>query len=116
MKTDSAPLGGEGRRPRKEGRTPRSNDRAHLDHWRGRSNLHQDNDRRSDGHRGHGVHDDAQRAMVRITFQGMNVGDLDNRNQCQQEEAHDRCYRERSWSSGRRSSPSSRRPALSRPP
>jgi hypothetical protein len=56
-----------------------------MDHRRGRSNLHQDNDRRCDGNRGHGVHDDAQRAMIRIALKGMNVGDLNDRQQGQQE-------------------------------
>jgi hypothetical protein len=67
---------------------PGTYDPARFKDRGGRSYLDEDDDGSSDCDRSHCVHDDAQRAMVGVAFEGMNVRDLDYGQQRQQDKAH----------------------------
>ncbi len=54
------------------------------------SNRNEDDDGGRNRDRRDGMDGDTQRAMVCVAVQGMNMGDLHNREQSQQNEAHDR--------------------------
>ncbi len=75
---------------------PGSNHRQRFQNGRRRSNLNKNNDGRGDRNRSHRVQHNAQRAMVGIAFQRMDVGYLDDRQQRQQNQAHNRGHRKAS--------------------
>ena len=67
-----------------------ANGRSRLDHRNRSSHLDENNDRGRQRDGDHGVDRDAKRAMIRIAFQGMNVGDLHDGEQSQEHKAHHR--------------------------
>lgn len=70
---------------------PVPNHRPHRESRRAALHLDQDYDGSRSRHRGRGVHDNTQRAMVGIRAQGVKMGYLDNHQERQQNQAH-RCY------------------------
>lgn len=94
MKTETARRGGGGRRPGEKGGMPVAKDRTRVQHRRLCPDLDEKDRRDSHGDGRHSVHSDAQRAMVCLGLQGMDVRDLENRNQRQQDEAHHHRCRE----------------------
>ena len=67
---------------------------ARFEDQRRSSNQEENNDGCRRHHRRHGVHGDAQRTMVGVRHQGVNVRDLDYRDQREQGEADHRRHRE----------------------
>ena len=59
-----------------------------------RSNLYEDDDRGGNGNGRHGVHHDAERTMVGIGAEGMDVRHLNYGEQGQQDKANHRGHRE----------------------
>ncbi len=58
------------------------------DDRQGRSNLHENDDRRGHGDRSHGMHHDAKGTMIGVGCEGMKVGNLDNGEKGQEDDAH----------------------------
>ena len=84
-----SPLAGGWGRTREELRVPVTNDRSRFEHRRRRFDL--DHDDHGSRHRnGRGcVHDDAQRAMIGVALDGMDVRHLDDSQQRKQDKTHD---------------------------
>lgn len=85
-----------GRGTCKERSVPRPNDRPGFEHRSGCTDLHQNDKGCSDGYGRNRMHDDAQRAMVSVRFERVDVGHLDHHQQRQQSQAHHRRNREES--------------------
>lgn len=72
---------------------PGANFCARFENRQGCSDLHQDDDGGSDSNGRHGMHHGAQRTMVGIGDEGMDVGNLGDCQKRQKDEAHDRNHR-----------------------
>jgi len=86
-----------GRRTNEEGRVPVAGERAHFKERCSIGERHQDNEgsRSSDGHGR--MHDDTQRAMIRVAGSRMHVRHLDSREKGQQRQAHQHHPRKSNW-------------------
>jgi hypothetical protein len=90
LKEPEERLAAGGRRTNEETGLGFVGNRAGLILRRGSAYRHQNNNGRSDRNRRRRVHDDAERALIRISLIRMEMGDLDKRQQRQQSHAQQR--------------------------